>query len=152
MIEADSKILLDALTQKRRNIPRALRYSHNLDEIFLSAIEYQVSANGPEENRIQGQVISLMPYARASRQRVEGVKELSDPAIRCANVVKGDILPYLVLVQRCAGAENVLFHALSFLRSRDFCSSRCRAASGFTYSPRSKEVSLAPISWLKAAS
>jgi len=76
--------------------------------------------------------------------RLESVEEFSDPTIRGFDVVLGNVFPNLVEVQLGRSAENVLAHALSFLRSRDFCSKRCRAASGEPCSPRSSEARRAP--------
>ena len=137
---------LDALTQKRGNIPRALGNGHNLDELILKAVENQVCAHRPEEDGISGKILALVTHSGVSGQFVKSVEELVDPAVGGCNVVLGDVLPDLVQVQIGAGAEDVRVHAMRLRRSLDFCSNRARAASGLTRSPRSKEANLAPSS------
>lgn len=48
------------MVQEGGYIARALRHGHNLYGPGRSAIDYEVSANRPEQNRVSGQVLALM--------------------------------------------------------------------------------------------
>ena len=50
----------NAVVQEGGYIARALRHGHNLYGPGRSAIDYEVSANRPEQNQVSGQVLALM--------------------------------------------------------------------------------------------
>jgi hypothetical protein len=52
-----------AVVQESGNIACALGYSHNLDGLGRGAIDDEVSAHRPEQNRVSGQVLAPMAYA-----------------------------------------------------------------------------------------
>lgn len=92
-----------------------------------------------------------MPHPRSMSKRRESIEELIDPAIRRVDIVLSEEIPDLVEIERRGDTQNVLVHALIFLRACDLPSIRFRAAARSSCSPRSKDASLWPSSWLNAA-
>jgi hypothetical protein len=92
-----------------------------------------------------------MLHPRSVSKRRESIEDLIDPTIRRVNIVLSDEIPDLVEIERPGDTQNVLTHALIFLRACDLPLIRSRAAAGCTCSPRSKDASLWPSSWLNAA-
>jgi hypothetical protein len=77
------------------NIARALRRGHNLYGPGCGAIDYEVSAKRPEQNRVRGQVLALMAYARRVTNGVKRIEQLAYPPVGGVNIIRGDIVPYV---------------------------------------------------------
>ena len=105
--------------QEGRDVAGAARHRHDFDRQTLGSVDDQIRANGPEPNRIPGEVLASVTHSRSSPQRLEGIEESPYPAVGGVDVVRGDVFPDVVKVQLRFGAENVAAQARFFRRSSD---------------------------------
>src|ERR1017187_515838 len=144
--------LRKALVQEGRNIARALGHGHNLYGPRCGAIDDEVSAHRPEQNRVSGQVLALMAYARRVANGVKRIEQPAYPLVGGVNVILGDIVPDVIQIPVGIFAQNILRHTLAFRRSSDLRLSRARASAWETCWPRSSVSRRRPSSWLNPAS
>src|ERR1035438_7108440 len=114
------------------------------------AVDDEVGANCPEQNRIGGEVFALVPDARHASNGFERIEQLRDPLIGGVNAVGRDILPDVVEIEIRTGTENVIAHGRGFRRCSDLRRNLARAATGSTVSPRSRAARRRPSSSLNA--
>ena len=76
-----------AVVQESGNIACALGYSHNLDGLGRGAIDDEVSAHRPEQNRVSGQVLAPMANAGCVANGVERSEQLGYPLVGGVNII-----------------------------------------------------------------
>lgn len=137
----DEESLWKALLQKSRNIARSLCHGHNLNQlrcvVICGAIDNQVRANRPEQNRVSGQVLAFMTDAGRFANGLKRVEQLVDPSVGGVKIVLGDIVLYAIQVAVGILAQDVTRHASVFRLCSDLRLSRARASAGETCWPRS---------------
>jgi hypothetical protein len=138
--------------QKCGDISGALRHRHDLEGTRFGAINHEVSADGPEQNREGGQVFSPVSHAGGLAEGLKRIEQFFDPAIGGVDIVRRDELPDIVQIEFRINAENVTAYARGFRRSTDLRCNRARASAGSTVSPRSSEARRRPSSSLNSAS
>lgn len=124
--------LRQAMVQEGGNIAPALSHSHDLYGSGCGAVDDEVSANRPKQNRVTGQVLALMAYAGRVADGFKGIEEPGYPLIRGVNIVLGDIVPDAIQVPVGIIAQDILCHILAFRRCSDLRFSRARASAGET--------------------
>jgi len=138
--------------QEGGNIACALRHGHNLYGQGCGAIDYEVSANRPEQNRVSGQVLALMAYAGRVTNGVKRIEQLAYPPVGSVNIVRGNIVPYVIQIAVGILAQDITRNALAFRCCSDLRLSRARASAGVTLWPRSSVSRRRPSSRLNPAS
>src|SRR5579864_6506318 len=99
----------------------------------------EVRTNRPEEDRLVRQIFARVSRPRIKGEHREGFSQLRIPSIGGFDIVLSDELPDIVQVLVCFLSQDVLAHAMRFLRCADFSWMRRNDSSAVTYSPRSRE-------------
>ena len=73
---------MHAAAQEGGDVARPLGYRNNLDGAAFGAINDEVCANSPEQNRIKSQIFAPMPDTWRTRNGFKGIKQFSGPPVR----------------------------------------------------------------------
>lgn len=102
--------------KERGDVPRALGHGYYFNSVNLRAVENQICGYRPEKDGIVGQVFPGMTESGCASNGFKRFEEFSDPAICGVDVVLSDEFPNLVKVPLRINAQDIPFHARSFLR------------------------------------
>lgn len=85
-------------------------YSHDLYSLAFVAVDNEIIADWPKENRMSGEVRACVTDARIMREHVKGPEESFDEAVRGSEIVFGDVIPDLLQIALRRPAKNVVVH------------------------------------------
>ena len=118
--------------------------------LLRSPVNDQVGANWPEQHGVISQIGACVANTRIACEHVKCIEEFFNPAISSVDIVLCDVFPNFIQIPVGPRAQDIIFHSLPLLRSRDFCFNRRLAAVGSIFFPRSSAASLNPSSRLNS--
>jgi hypothetical protein len=146
-------LVVDSAAQEGGNVTGTLRRRHDFDGTAFSAINNELRADGPEQNRVSGQVFAPVSHAGSLSEGFKRIEKFFDPVVGSVDIVRSDVFPNIVQIEVRINADDEAAHARGFRRSPDLRRNRARASAGSTLSPRSREAARRlPSSPLNSAS
>jgi hypothetical protein len=73
--------VVNSAAQECGDVAGTLCHRHDLDGTALSAVNHEVRADRPEQNRIRREVFAFVPHTRGAPQCLKSVEQFPDPAV-----------------------------------------------------------------------
>jgi hypothetical protein len=107
--------------------------------VSLELIEDQVFSDRPETDLLVGQIFSSVPGLWVAGQDAERITQFEDPSVGRFSVIAGDVLSDVIELLAGFLAQDVIAHAMRFLRWADLSAISRSKSSAVTNSPRLAE-------------
>jgi hypothetical protein len=83
---------------------------NDLDGVAFGAVNDEVRADGPEQNRERGKVFAPVTHAGSAREGFKRIEQLPDPP-GGGHCVRSNVLPDIVQIEVGIDAEDLAAHA-----------------------------------------
>jgi hypothetical protein len=109
----------NSAAQECGNIAGALSHRNDLRGVAFGAVNDEVRADGPEQNREPRKVFAPVPHAGSAPEGFKRIEQFADPSVGGVDTVRSNVLPDIVQIEARIYAEDVAAHATGFRRSAD---------------------------------